>query len=328
MPPVRKTGLRALIVLVLLARAAAAEPYPLRIATGGVTGVYYQIGAAICRLLVADGAAHGIGCTTESSRGSVHNLTALRFLGTPLAVVQSDIQHQAVTGTGPFAGVGPDPELRALLAILPEPFTILARAGSGVRTLADLEGRKVNLGSFGSGTRATATQLLAAAGLAPADLQPADIRTSLQAGALCRGEVDALVFVGAHPSGTLQEATAGCPARFVPLDPAMVASITASFPYYRPAVIPGGLYPGNPEPVPTVAVHATLVAAAGVPDEVVHTVVRTILEGLPELRRLHPAFVRLDGAAMVATCQTAALHPNALRYFRAAGLAGTVCGER
>jgi uncharacterized protein len=301
--------------------ALAREPYPLSIATGGVTGIYYQIGAAICRLLEDHPPAVPMTCTVDGSQGSVANLAAVRLGRAPLAVVQADVLHDAVSGTGVFANQRSDDGVRALFSPVPEAFMVLTRGDRRVPSVAGLRGRRVSVGAPASGSELTFRRLLAARGWSPAEFaELVDVQNSLQAMALCRGLVDATALVAANPTPAVQEATFACDARFVPLDPEFTRSMVERYPYYVPAVVPGGLYPNNPAPIPTVGVRAVVVASAGTPDEVVRAVARAVFENLAEFRTLHLAFAAVEAEDMLHHCLFAPLHPGAARYYREAGL--------
>ena len=176
--------------------------------TGGVTGIYYQIGAAICRLLRDHPPAHAIDCRTEGSAGSIANLLSLGQDEVPLALAQADSLHDAVTGTGGFANRPPDTRLRALFSPVVETFLVLSRAGDSATQIADLKGHRVNIGPPASGTEVTFRQLMAARGWSDTDFTALlGIRSSQQAAALCGGRVDAIAFVAANPVPVVQEAT-------------------------------------------------------------------------------------------------------------------------
>ena len=117
------------------------------IGTGGVTGVYYPTGGSICRLVNKDRASHGVRCTVESTGGSVYNINTIRAGELDLGVAQSDWQYHAYNGTSKFADAGAFTGLRAVFSVHPEPFTVVARADSGIRNLEDLKGKRVNIGN-------------------------------------------------------------------------------------------------------------------------------------------------------------------------------------
>lgn len=310
------------------AAPARAEPYPLAIATGGVTGVYYQIGAAICRLLRDHPPAVPITCTTDGSPGAVQNLIDLRGGGAKLALVQADTLYDAVRGEGPFARFGPDRQVRAMFTLVTETVNVLTREAEPAASLADLRGRRVNIGAPASGTEVTFRRLMAARGWTDADFAGfTEFRTTLQADALCNEETDGTVFVGANPSAAMQQSTFACSARLVPIADTFMTALGRRYPFYTAAVIPGGTYPANPEPVPTIGVRATLTAASATPSVVVHAVTAVVLDHLDELRQLHLAFVGIDLAEVTRHCVMAPLHPGTVRYLRERRLELRACPE-
>jgi TRAP transporter TAXI family solute receptor len=115
--------------------ALAAEQTFVTIGTGGVTGVYYPTGGAICRLVNKSKKDHGIRCSVESTGGSVYNLNAIAGGELDMGVAQSDWQYHAYNGTSKFAEVGPNKDLRAVFSVHPEPFTVVARTDSGIKIL-------------------------------------------------------------------------------------------------------------------------------------------------------------------------------------------------
>ena len=132
-----------------------AEQTFVTIGTGGVTGVYYPTGGAICRLVNKERKTHGIRCSTESTGGSVYNINTIRAGELDMGVAQSDWQYHSYRGTSKFKDQGPFKGLRAIFSVHPEPVTILARRDSGIRHINDLKGKRLNIGNPGSGTRAT-----------------------------------------------------------------------------------------------------------------------------------------------------------------------------
>jgi uncharacterized protein len=291
------------------------------IGTAGVTGVYYPAGGAICRVVNRNRSQSGVHCVMESTEGSIANIEALRAGELDMAIVQSDWQFHAYEGDGPFAGAGPDRDLRAVLSLHAEPFTLVAREDSGIRTVADLRGKRVNIGNPGSGQRATTEALMATNGWAMADFaQVSELPSDQQAAALAGGRVDAIVFTVGHPSGEIYDATESTPARIVPIAGPTVDRLIASYPYYAKATIPGGVYRGNDRPIPTLGVRATLVTSADTPDDLVYLVVKSVFENLGEFKGLHPALANLDPQEMAKAALTAPLHPGAERYYREAGL--------
>ena len=141
----------ALVCALAVPSIATAQQKFVTIGTGGVTGVYYAVGGAICRLVNKDRAKHGIRCSVESTGGSVYNVNTIKAGELDLGMAQSDVQYQAFKGTGPFKEAYGD--LRAVFSVHPEPFTVVARKEANVKTFADFKGKRFNVGNPGSGTR-------------------------------------------------------------------------------------------------------------------------------------------------------------------------------
>jgi len=149
-----KLSLGAVVTAALMAPAAYAEEF-ITIGTGGVTGVYYPTGGAICRLVNKGRKEHGVRCSVESTGGSVYNINTIREGELEFGVAQSDWQYHAFNGSSKFEEAGPFENLRAVFSVHPEPFTVVARADSGITNFEDLKGKRVNIGNPGSGQRGT-----------------------------------------------------------------------------------------------------------------------------------------------------------------------------
>ena len=314
------TGLTAAVALLATGPAFAQQTF-IAIGTGGVTGVYYPAGGAICRLVNRDRAEHGIRCGVESTGGSVFNINAIRSGELEFGVAQSDMQYHAVNGSQQFEETGAFDELRAVFSLHPEPFTVVARADAGISSFEDLRGKRVNIGNPGSGQRATMDVVLDAMGWTVDDFaQASELPPAEQALALCDNNIDAMVYTVGHPSGAIQEATTACDSVLVNVDSDEIRALVEDRAYYRMATIPGGMYRGTDSDVTTFGVGATFVTSADVPEEVVYHVTRAIFENMDQFRGLHPALGNLDPAEMVSDGLSAPLHDGAARYFRESGL--------
>lgn len=291
------------------------------IGTGGVTGVYYPTGGAICRLVNKDRKEHGIRCTVESTGGSVYNLNTIRSGDLDLGVVQSDTQYHAYHGTGAFEAAGPNTDLRALFSIHPEPYTVVARADAGVKNFQDLKGKRVNIGNPGSGQRNSTDVVLKALGWTVNDFRLAsELRPAEQSAAMCDNRIDAIVYTVGHPNGAIQEATTACDAVLVNVTGPEIDKLIADNAYYRTATIPGGMYRGNNEDAKTFGVGATFVSTAQVPADVVYHVVKAVFDNFEDFKRLHPAFENLKKEEMIKDGLSAPLHEGAIKYYKEAGL--------
>jgi TRAP transporter TAXI family solute receptor len=296
--------------------SAQAQDTTIRIGTGGKTGVYYPTGGAICRLVNRSTADHGITCTVESTGGSVYNLKAVRSGTLDFGIAQSDWQYHSFNGSSKFEEDGKYEDLRAVFSVHPEPFTVVARADAGIKSFDDLKGKRVNIGNPGSGSRGTMDVLLAAKGWTVADFElVTELKSSDQARAVCEGKIDAMVFTVGHPSGSIKEATTECDTVLVEVAGAEVDALVADNPYYRTAVIPGGMYNGNADDTKTFGVGATLVTSSKVPDDTVYALVKSVFDNMRRFRRLHPARGILKEDEMVKDGLSAPLHDGAVRFY-------------
>ena len=291
------------------------------IGTGGVTGVYYPTGGAICRLVNRDRSEHGIRCSVESTGGSVYNVNAVEQGELEFGVAQSDVQYQKYKGTEQFEDQGAYEGLRSVFSIHPEPFTVVARADAGIETFADLEGKRVNIGNPGSGQRVLMERLMDEMGWTTDDFQlAAELQAAEQSQALCDNNIDAMVYSVGHPSGSIQEATTACDSVLVPVDNEASQALIENNQYYRQATIPGGMYRGNDEDTTTFGVGATLVTSEDVSEDAVYEVVKAVFENFDQFKSLHPAFANLEKEQMANDGLSAPLHPGAERYYQEAGL--------
>jgi len=319
-----KSRIAALTIGVLLSGggAMAQDSSFISIGTGSVTGVYYPAGGAICRVVNRDRLDHGVRCGVVDTAGSVANLDGLRDGTFDFAVVQSDLAHAAATGTDAYAGAAPLEGLRTVLALHPEPFTILARADAGISSLEDLKDKRVNIGEPGSGARATMEVVMDALGWTARDFDRVfELGSSEQAGAFCEGRVDAIVYSVGHPSAAVQQVTSACGGVLVPVEGPEIDALVAETPYFRSAIIPGGLYRGNDDDIASFGVGALVITQEDVPDDLVHLVVQSVFENLDQIRATHPAFSALDARVMATAEPGLGLHPGAARYFEETGLA-------
>ena len=309
------------LVSVYGTQAFAAEKKFITVGTGGTTGVYYQVGRNICRLVNKDTATHGISCKAESTGGSIYNLNTLRSGDLDMGVAQSDWQYHAYKGSSRFADKGPFTKLRAVFSVHPEPFTVVARGDSDIKTFYDLRGKRVNIGNPGSGQRGTMESVMEGYKWTKKTFKAvSELKADEQAQAMCDNKVDAIVYTVGHPNANIKQATTLCDAVLVRVDGNPVKRLVNENDYYRWATIPGGLYKGNEKDVRTFGVGATFVSSADVDDDVIYQVVKTVFENFDEFRRFHPAFANLDKEAMIKDGLSAPLHAGALKYYNEAKL--------
>lgn len=295
----------------------------INIGTGGETGVYYQAGQNICKLV--NRAKVDINCTSPSTGGSIANINGINAGDLQFGMAQSDWQYHASHGTSKFEEQGKNEKLRSVFSLYPEPFTVVARKDAKVKTFADLKGKRVNIASPNTGTRGTMDEILAGLGWDKKDFKAAlELKLSEAAQALCDNNIDAYAYAVGSPAASISEATTTCDANLVPLtDPEtmkVVDDLTSQYDYYAKAVVPGGLYRGNDKDTETFGVGATLVSSSDVPEEVVYNLVKVVFENFDRFKRAHPAFANMEKEKMVSDFNSAPLHPGAEKYYKEVGL--------
>lgn len=299
---------------------AVAQQQFISIGTGGVTGVYYPTGGAICRLVNKSRKEHGIRCAVESTGGSVYNINTIQAGELEFGVAQSDWQYHAYNGTSQFED-HPFPGIRAMFSVHAEPFTLLVRADSGIGSFEELEGKRVNVGNPGSGQRATMEVVMDAFGMTMDDFALAtEYKGSEMAKQICDGNIDAMIYTIGHPAAAIKEASTTCDVKLVSVVGEPIDTLVADNPYYRVATIPGGMYTGNPDDTTTFGVGATFVTSDQVSDDVAYVVAKAVMENLDDFRGLHPAFANLDASEMVKDGLSAPLHPGAEKAYKELGL--------
>lgn len=309
---------KLLFVLLPLA-VLPAQAQEILVGTGSKSGVYFQVGRSICRLLNRNKAR--MSCTPLETGGSVSNLANVEGGSLEIGIVQSDIQHHAMHRSGPFQFVDtPHDNLRALFSLYTEPFNLIARADSGISGLDDLKGRRVNIGNAGSGQRATMEVIMRAKGWTTDDFQLAsELPASQHAMALCHNRVQALVFMAGHPNRSITRALKLCDAALVDVDGPEIESLVSQNPFYAYTWIPADAYPGMERPVKTFGTLATVVSSSDVDEQLVYDLVKTVFDNFDRFKRMHKAFLELKPETMISQGLAAPLHKGAERYYREKG---------
>ncbi len=298
--------------------AALAQQKFVTVGTGGVTGVYYAVGGAICRLVNKDRAKNNLRCSVESTGGSAYNINTMKAGELDFGMAQSDVQYQGYKGTGAFKEAFGD--LRAVFSVHPEPFTLVARKEANVANFTDFKGKRLNVGNPGSGSRAAMDELLAATGMKTSDFSLAsELKADEHGAALCDNKIDGFFYGVGHPSANIQDPTTACGAKLVPITGPAIDALVKKNAYFAHATIPGGLYSNNPQTTKTYGVLATMVTSTKVPADTVYAITKAVFDNFDEFKKLHPAFANLDPKHMIVDGLSAPLHEGAARYYREKG---------
>jgi uncharacterized protein len=290
------------------------------IGTARPADIDFPLGGSICRLVNLDTPRHGLRCAEEPSAGSVANIESLRRGRIDIGIVPSDVLADAVAGQGPFASRRPTTDLRVLFVAHVDMFTLVAHQESGIRTVADLRGKRIGIGSPGSRQRANMERVMAALGQTRNDFaEVRELSPAEQNRAFCADELDAIVYSVGHPNGLIRDATLTCHGMLVAVSGPAIERMLSDYQDYERATIPGGTYPVNPADVLTFGARAVVVTTARMPAAVAYEITRAVFNNLDDFRRLHPAFEALSVAGMAHAAGRAPVHAGAARYYRERG---------
>lgn len=273
--------------------AAPGADGSLSIATGGTGGVYYPYGGAMGTLLSEK--MQGITATAQETNASVDNVLLVQDGGADIAFALGDTVADAVAGKAQFEGR----EITVCtLGKLYDNFTqAVTTSGTGIRSVADMRGKRVSVGSPGSGTEVLALRLLEAAGLNPeADIQRSQLGVGETAQALRDGTIDAGFWSGGLPTGALVDLATTGQMVLIPTAEYSGALVSKFGPYYQTEDIPAGTYEGQAEASPQVVVPNVLIVRSDMPQQMQQDITRTVFENKAQLATVHPAANELDPA--------------------------------
>lgn len=312
----------ACVVLALALQACTFVQYrpDVAIGTGRPGGVYFALGDSICRVFNLDLTQRGLGCAAYPSSGPVANIESLHDGRIDIGIVQSDVLADAISAHGPFASRGPDKALRVLFTGQTEAFTIVARRELAIRAATELRGKRINLGSPGSGERVSMERVMAALGFAPTDFAATrELPLAQQHDAFCANALDAIVYTVRHPNGLVDDVIRTCRGVLVDVSGPQIVDLLSRHPEYSRSVIPGNTYPSNPEAVTTLGVRTAIITTTRLPETVAYEITKALFDNIDDFRRLHPDFATLVPRDMVPDAGGAPLHAGAARYYRARG---------
>lgn len=263
-----------------------AEKKFLNIGTGGTAGTYYPIGGAMAEILNKD--IQGMNASAQSTGASVANINMLKDGSVDLAIVQNDITYYAANGVEMFKDKKVD-GLKGIATLYPETCQAVTLDSSGIKSIADLKGKKVAVGAAGSGVEANARQIMEAYGITYNDIQVQYLSFAEAANALKDGNIDAAFLTAGYPTSAIQDIASQHKVRLLPVTADKADALIAKYPFYTKTVIPAGTYAGFDEEVPAVSVMAMLVANDKVDDKLGYAITKALFTNLDRLHAAHAA---------------------------------------
>jgi TRAP transporter TAXI family solute receptor len=329
--PMRRSIFAAMAALFLTmvgtghANADAKKDQYVNIGTAGIAGVYYPTGGFLCNMLNKSRQQYhtNIRCTVESSGGSAANLRAMAAGDMSVALAQSDNVRDAQEGARTFQGAKPFKDLRFVMSIYPEAMQIVTRPDTGIKSFADLKGRKVNTANPGSGTQTTLYFVLDKAYHTTASKyfgQETKLTAREFVKGLCDKDYDAYIYLTGLGSATVIEAASTCGGHLVPWQDDALNKFLSENKQYRPVLVPKGTYSDQQADVPTWGEITDLVATKDVPDDVIYYLVKSVFDHFEDFKKLHPAYSSMTREASATLGQVVPYHPGALKFYREVGL--------
>jgi TRAP transporter TAXI family solute receptor len=315
----KKTTLWAAALTATLAFAGAAQAQQFfRIGTGGTAGTYYPVGGMIANAVSQPGK---LIATAQASNGSLANVPAVAGGSLEAGMSQSDVATWSYTGTGAFDGKPRITDLRMIANLYPESIHLVVKKGSGIKSVADLKGKRVALDEPGSGTLINARMVLAAYGVKETDIKPEYIKPNQAGDKLKDGALDAFFFVGGAPAGAIAElASSGTGIELVPLTGSSADGLRMANPYFAVDTIAANTYKDVPA-VQTLAVGAQLVTSAKVDTNTVYEVTKAMFSDATQktLQAGHAKgkFITKENAVKGVGIP---YHPGAEKFYKEAGL--------
>ncbi len=295
-------------------KPASAEKKFLTIGTGSPGGVYYPLGGGIA--VVIEKTIEGMRCAAESTGASVENSRLVGLGDTDMGMVMGSVAFNAREGKEPFERKFP---LVALYQMYPAPEHIVTTRQSGIRSIADMKGKKISIDVPGSGASTMAKAILSGFGYdLEKDVQLADLTQSESVQALKDGVVDACFFNFAYPASAVLDLASSRDIVLIPVDPGLLDSLLKKHPYYVPVTIPKGTYPQQTEDIPCVGDSNIIVVNESMSEDTAYKITKATFENVKDgkyaLANIHPIANQITPENAVHT--PIPLHPGAIKYLR------------
>ena len=312
------TPILALAAALALAGTAAQAQQFFRIGTGGTAGTYYPVGGAIANAVSQPGK---IVVTAQASNGSVANVNGIAGGAMESGFSQADVATWAQKGTGIYEGKPNVPGLRLIANLYPESVHVVVKKGSGIKSVADLKGKRVALDEPGSGTLVNARAILAVYGLKESDIKPEYIKPNQAGDKMKDGSLDAFFFTGGAPAGAIAElASSGSGIDILPIDGPQAEALRKNSPFFAPDTIAAETYKGVGT-VQTLAVGAQWVTSDKADAATVYEITKALfgVEAQKQLASGHAKgkFINRENAVKGAGIP---FHPGAEKFYKEAGM--------
>jgi hypothetical protein len=306
----------AIALCLVLATSVFAQQRFLTIATGGTAGTYFPLGGALADIWNKN--IPKMNATAQSTGASIANINLLKGGNVDVIFTQNDVANYSYNGTELLKDQAYK-DLRGMACLYNETIQLVALESSGIKTLADLKGKRVSVGAAGSGTEANARQILEAAGLTYNDIKVQYLSFGESASNMKDGNIDAAFNTAGIPTAAIQDLSVSRKMVLVPIDKEAASKLMAKYPFYAVQVIPAGTYQGQTQNVTTVAVKSMLAVSSKLPADLVYELLATMFEHTDRLIAAHAQGknVKLETAL---EGMSIPLHPGAEKFYKEKGV--------
>lgn len=317
-----RIGRRSLMLAALGSGIATLTPLAwaqqkfINVLTGGQSGVYYPMGVALSQIYGK--ALPEAKVTVQATKASAENLNLLQAGRGEIAFSLADSLSDAWKGDKEAGFPAPLKKLRAVAGIYSNFIQIIASGDSGIKTLADLKGKRISVGAPKSGTELNARAILKAAGLAYSDFAKVEYLAFGESVELMKNrQLDVTLQSAGLGVASIRDLATSVKIVVIPVPAEVVAKVGDAA--YQPAVIPANTYTGQTIDMPTVAIKNFLVSHEGVPADAVYAMTKAMFDNLPTMVAAHSAAkgVTKEGAV---SGTTVPFHAGAEKYYREIGL--------
>ena len=326
----------ALTMIIAMPSFAAKKEF-FAIATGGTGGVYYPLGGILAQALTDK--IPDIIVTAQAANASVSNCNLIGNRQIESAFIQSNIAYDAYNGLGDFKGK-PVKNLRIIASLYPETIQIVGRADAGIKTVADIKGKRLIPGDRGSGTEIDCKNVLDGLGLTYKDFANVDWQGFSGASQRLKDKQGDVTFITAGwPTSAITEVALTSDIILIPLDENAITTLVKKYPFYARIVIPKGTYRGMDKDVPTITTMAQWAVDASVPDDLVYKLTHVLWEkgkfvlrtkgdnsaddapsGAELMAQFHATAKQVQLKTALEGVGAVPLHPGAAKYYKEKGM--------
>ena len=312
----KKAFILALITLVVFTGTAlAAQPMQLTLATGGTAGTYYPLGGALAQVISEKSGVVSI--TAQSTGATGENLNLIGMGDVDLALVQNDLSHYAYSGLEIYKDNKVN-NFKAIARLYPETIHVVAHKDSGIKSLADFQGKRISVGASGSGNEANCRQIFEFYRLSYDNIKPLFISYSETTNHFKDRQVDAFIYTTGVPNPSIMDIVTLHDALFLPIEGAIRDEIIKKYPFFAPDKIPANSYSKQTKDVETVAVQCIMIVRDDIPENIVYAMTKALFENLDAVSKAHAKGKEIS-LSKALDGLTVPLHPGAEKYFKEVG---------